>query len=919
MDRSIRSFAAWAGALALVAGSVGCGGGGGGGGSVSLSGTILGSSVVPRGGVSLQGLQGVVVTVSSATRSKRATTDAGGNFIVLRPPSGAVHLVIDGSGAAGGTFETLELALTVGGGASNLRQPIVLPNLDEGQSESVPVDMSGLTSGDTAVGDPLIHGFSLDIPDGTTILVHGAPPAASVTINVTPVPPINVPMPLPDDLHAGAFVSIQPPGASFSPALGITLPNTEDLPLGTMVDIWSFDHDDGAWVNRSEQTGNRGTVVDIGGTTFIQADQVITEGGWHAGTIPVDPACATTIAGQVFELGSPTPLADVLVSLSTGQFGRTDASGRFRIDSVPAYDPSLLPKVCQAAPVEVRAIAPVASGSGQVTFAVPEGMIVTGGTTNLAPFDIPVTLGGSLVGTVTDEDIGVAGTVTISGTGDAMVESDSDGGFFVASLAEGPYSASFSFQNGIVSRDFTIQRNRTTVVNLESQPQTGSMLQVQVMDFSGLAMPSPVPGACVTLQGASGSPRFAVANGSGVATFDNAPSGPYSVTAQLDVQLTVETTARVAASLIGVTGSGSPPTIVVPLFDDPGIANPIVTDATLEGNVQNIPNGVELEYQVASNDALGFFTAGFAPNGNFSEPVPSGVPLDAAVVARDMGTGEIVSAVFATGLTKTSGQTLMVDFDFANACAFDQTVSVAYSNQQSSTDLSAELRLVGDAVLSFGFGDGMSLPTSMGWPDLASAKLSGFDPFFDVETANFGLTFSESFCTVALGHATPAALNVAFLGTPNILAPANNANFTSYGPGNVVQFSLGSGNNLTAGVNDVTFFGESQTTGMVYFWDILAAPTATSVTLPPVFTNKPMFPDGFYSVDVEALRFDFPGFAFASFFDEDLTSKIAAIVAATNCGADRSHFFTVGNLPLQGGERRDLERRLRLRNPPFVR
>jgi hypothetical protein len=905
MARVIRSLVVCASAVVA-----GCSSGGGGGGSTSFSGTILG----PGG----TGLQDAGITMSSSTSlavdPAHAVTDANGNFIVLQPPTGTVDLHIDGSNVPGGTFASLELAIVVGGGATNLSQPIVLPDLAAGTTLSVPVDANGVTTGDMTVTAP--DGSAVTIPDMTTILVDGEIPTGPVDVNVTPVDAINVPMPLPGQQDPGAFVTIQPPGAAFNPALDITLPNTRGFPPGTLVDIWSFDHQDGAWVNRSLQTGNQGTVSVDG--LFIVATGVITEGGWHAGTLPVDPTCATTISGQVFTLGAPTPLPDVLISLSTGQFARTDASGRFTIATVPAYDASMLPKTCVATDLELRAIAPVSFGSNQVTMTILAGTIVTGGTTTLPAFDIPVVSSGSLVGSVTDSGVGVEGTVSITGTDTLDVDTDSFGSFFVAALDPGPYTATFPFTSGDVSKAFTITANQTTVLNLSAGPApAGGALTVKVLDFTNIQAGEVVADACVTLKGASGASQFAITNGAGVASFPNAPAGPYTVTAQKDTVVPGPVTNRLATSLVGVTPIASPKTIVIPFLDSNFATSPVITDASFDGTILNPPVGLDhFIFEVDTNSLGGFETSGPVFGTSFSAAIPSGVPLDVAVTAFGPSPGnQILSAVFATNVTATSGGTLMQDFDFNTACSFDQTVNLTFPNLPAHDNFSLGLDLTAAGELSFPLFGGATLPASIDLPDLALAKLLPYDGIFEVRGEDFALVFKESLCDVPLGHATPASLSVALLGVPSIQNPANNANFATYGPGNTVQYTLGSGNGTSTGFNSITFVGGTKTGSddVFIFWDILVPAATTTFPIPPVAVSKPMFAPGFYFVNVGAVRFDFPGFDFATFFDENFPSNLAAVELLGDCEGDVSHSFTVGQAPLvvDRGARAALKRELK--------
>ncbi len=906
MARFIRSLVPLVCAGAFLAGC--SSGSSGGGGSTSFSGTILG----PAG----TGLQGAGIQMTASTNlggtPAQTVTDAGGNFIVLQPPTGMVDLHIDGSNVPGGTFASLELRIVVGGGASNLTQPLVLPDLGAGSTVSVPVDGSGQTMGMTVVTAP--EGTAITIPDMTTILVDGAVPAGPVDVNVTSVDAINVPMPLPGTQDPGAFVTIQPPGAAFTPALDIQFPNTRGFPLGTMVDIWSFDHQDGAWVNRSAQTGNQGTVVDITGTEFIVATGVITEGGWHAATLPVDPTRATTLAGQVFPLGGSTPLPGVLISLSTGQFASTDANGRFSIASVPAYDgATLLPS-----DVDLRAIAPVAFGAMTVSMTVLAGTIMAGGTTNVPAFDIPVSNTGSLVGSVTDNGVGVAGTVSITGTAAFSAESDADGAFFATARDPGAYTATFTFPSGSESEDFTIVAHQTTIVSLTAgPPPTGGALTVTVLDFTSVQAGTPVADACVTLKGASGASQPGITNVSGVASFPNAPAGPYTVTAQKDTVVPGPITNRLATSLIGVNPTASPRTIVVPFLDSNFATSPVVTDATFDGTVLNPPVGVDhFIFEVDTNSLGGFETSGPVFGSSFGPPIPSGVPLDVAVTAFGPPPGnQILSAVFATNVMATSGQTLMLDFDFSTACLFDQTVNLTFPNLPAHDNFSLGLDLSAAGELSFPLFSGATLPGSIDLPDLANAKLLPYDGIFEVRGETFGLLFKESLCDVPLGHATPASLSVALLGIPTIQSPANQANFATYGPGNTVQYTLGSGNGTSTGINSITFVGGTKTgTNDVFiFWDIIVPAATTTFPIPPVAVSKPMFAPGFYFVNVGAVRFPFPGFDFATFFDQNFPSNLAAVEMLGDCEGDVSHNFTVGQAPLvvDRGARAALERKVK--------
>lgn len=884
--------------------------GGGGGGSAGLA-TLSGAVFGPGG----TGLPGAVVTVTPDTAllqggagAKQAVTDAGGSFVVVGSPTGSVHVHIDGSPVVTGNYASLELALTIGAGASILPQLVVLPDLSAGSEELVAVDVDGRTTGDSTIGDLPTTLYALEIPTGTLITVDGIIPITGfVTVNVTPVPAMEVPMPLPAGLDGGAFVTVQPPGAAFDPPLSITLTNVDHLPLGTECDIWSFDHALGAWVNRSEQTGNRGLVTDIGGETFVVASNVITEGGWHSAVIDVDPTCATDVVGQVVLKGAGIPIANALIGLGTGQFAVTDAAGNYSIPSVPAYDPGALP-ACEIFDfLNVRAVAPVTYGSRSAFASVGRPELVLGGTTNVPPLEILVLFQtGTVVGTVVDASgAPVDGTVQIAGPEDREVQTSQ--GTFFAVLSPGDYTATFEFPSKLSTVEpFTVTAFQQTILDLAEPgaPPGDDVVVVHVVDLSVDGLNTKVPQACVTLVGATGAPLFQVADAAGIAEFIDAPAGPYTVTAQLETPLLPSGTFRAATTVVGVNALGNPPTIVLPFFDTGATPPVVTTDAMLDGTVQNVPANTVLEYQIADR-VLGFFDAGAADTG-FSASIPADLPLDVGVVAIDTTTQKIVSGIFVANVTAMSAETLMLDFDFASAHPFDRSIDMTYSNVQVHPDKSVELALGG---LAYPLQPGVDFPDPLCMPDLARAKFVDFPAVLAFGSADLGLSFAESFCDQPLLGSTPLSLSVPFIGPPTINAPADGASFPSYGAGSVVDLDLGTAAGIGPGFNGITFFHEADSGELISFWDILVSPQTLAVTLPPVFPSKPMFAPGFAAVNVDTTRFVFPGFSFASFFDANLPANVAAVLQDRLCGASRSHFFTIG-APLTKAPPRELVRRV---------
>ncbi len=881
-----------------------CGGDGGGGGVTQMA-SLAGTVKDPNGA----GIPGVGVSVSGPTTlvTVSTVTDANGNFIVLDPPLGMDEVHFDGSTATvPGTFAPLGIPITIGTGENNLPQAIVLPDLDQGATAAVSVDAAGMTTADTDVMFDMET--VLNIPTGVTILLDGAPAVGSVDVNMTPVPPENVPMPLPGALNPSSFVTIQPANASFNPALSITLPNSDDLPVGTMVDIWSFDHGEGTWVNRSEETGNQGVVTDLGGFLAIVADNVITEGGWHSGTTPVDPECATTIAGRVVDL-SDNPVPDVLVSLSTGQFGSTLDDGTFSIPNVPAYDASLLPEICMAVDVEIHYLAPVAFGAVAHQDLIAAGTIVTGGITDLGDVPLAVVEKGSLVGLVSENGAGLPGTVRITGpaplTDVQEVQSSAQGTFFVACLEPGDYTAEFDFDSGTATVDLTVTAHRTTVINVIPEPASGSQVNVLVVAFGeGNTEEVPIPGARVTLQTSSQS-GLGLTNAQGIASF-NGFTGPFTVTAQMETNVG-GFMQRLAMSLVGVNPPGTPVTIGVPFFE--GAPANVALDATLMGTVTNIPTGGIPMVEVSSNQVPGGFLGFAFPDGTgaYSLGIPSGVQLDASALAP----GGTLGAVIETGISAGAGQTITRDFNFngTSFCPFDNAVNVTYTNPPTGADVFgfAGLVLRGAGDLFFPAIDTTSMgspPATIMLPDLSDAKISGLAKILEIgaeidDPVNFDTNVIV--CDTILGTSTPTALQVTFVGSPTVVQPPNMATLNCSQPdcldleGEIFSFTLGSAHpTLSEGYNVVDIDGDGPG-GLTTQWDIWLPSTFTSVGLPKISPDMPMFFSGEYDLDVEVTRFDSPGFNFVTFFDANVAQKIRDLKDTSPfCSTETDSIFSVG-------------------------
>ena len=900
-------------ALATLVGCSSSSDGGGNGNAVfnveSLSGNVRSS-----GGA---GLPGVTVTVcgSAATTT---TTDSAGDFIIPSLgmiPSGQVDIELDGSTATvAGTFPVLDVVIDLPAGqtAVTLPQVITLPDLGGADSgnQMVTVDAgTGATAAPIAVTAGAASDIMLDAPAGTIITIDGMVGSTMVDVNVTPVPPMEVPMPLPEGLLGGSFVTIQPADADFDNAgLGIdlTLPNTQGLPVGTMVDIYAFDHEDSQWVNRSTETGQQGMVVDNAGTLEVQAPGVVTEGGWHTPAITVDPSCATTFVGRVIDDVSGAGIAGATIALGTGQFGFTDTDGNFSIPLVPSYDTAALaadPLNCIAENIDYEISLPASFGMvADVVATLGSASVVTGGTTTLPDVSFTVGSTGTLVGLLTGPlDPGEMVMLTDSAAMTTMVMPQANGSFTQTGLMPDDYTVSYLFMNAQAATTamVTVVANDIATVNLQDvRGQGGATINVLVLedDENPLIIPGPVANSMVLLFGTdAGSMNglLAATDVNGIATFNNV-TGPFTVTASSD-QMIAGQTVRVATSLVGIDPPGS--TIGLFLSPEP-IAAPVVADATLNGTVSNLPAlmGSETFQVFAEETDFGGELGGFIGSalvdpitGAYSLPIPSGVDFDISFAHMDpAATSQTLTTILAPSVTgTTTGGTVTQDFDFtgAGAVAWDQPVDLTFMNELNGVDVEIGMDLVdltNGNLFIFDLYSGPVMPVTLNLPDFTNANYAGFSFSVFVEQEDFG-TEEEREClflptvnptTLAVNFGTPPSFTSLMDGDSLTVAQFESLNVTftegtsafANGP-NILFFTSDFGGTPPAGIDSA-------------LWQVFVPAGTTNVTLPttplPLFaTGQPLF------AEIEQPRFS-AAFDFNAFFNDMAGQNLITLLTTSD-------------------------------------
>jgi hypothetical protein len=803
----------------------------------SLEGVGVQIIVLPDEGITLAGTQPPTVLAETAT-------DENGNFVAQDLPLGEVEVILDGSTVTNGglsEFGTLIIMAEVSGeGDSEIPQNIVLADLANPDSANQDVSTTGGTTNEAidAQGAGAVQ-LGVSGPLGTGIMLGGVPADGMVDINVTPVPPDQVPMPLVDDddnpLDASSYVTVQPPNAEFDTSgggfptegllqgLDATFPNNRGFPPGTMLDVWSFDHDEGEWMNRSAQTGQQGEVSGDGLT--IDASGVILKGGWHAPVLPIDPGCATKIVGRIVDLNTGDPVPGTTIATDLGQFATSDANGDFTINSVPAY--GLPNPPCLAIGVNLSIVTAVDYGAVSSSLAISAGAIVTGDCTDVGDIQVDVPAKGTLSGRVVNNGQPVAGAeVRIEGEETFTEITDADGRFFRTCVLPGSYIARHLFDGDSADTEsgFGISPNQITTINIQRALGQGKKtITICVFrDQDSFILPfEPVAGAKVTLQGSdagSSGGLFGTTNADGQVTFEKV-NPPYTITAQRDVVIVEDgepEVLRQAVTLLDLSPKGSK--VGVALEDDFEDDNFQVPDATFSGTLSNIPSPPPggdsfVSYEVELYDPQTFsgvalaFVSEF--DGSFNVGIVSGGPFHAIVRQKetffDQGPpgfgGEVTQTTAAFPVLDVDavgpGETLVLDLDFDDAIPFDREVPLVLENFPEVTTYTGnffaglclydESRGVDELPLgvyfNFSFGKGnITPPETIRLPDVNDPALDGYDMFFFTEVVEFGdkpfLVGGPSFFNRGTGCDIPVDKNLAKLEAEyqdfvQILSPAH--------------------------------------------------------------------------------------------------------------------------------------------------
>ncbi|MFY9824737.1 MAG: carboxypeptidase regulatory-like domain-containing protein, partial [Thermoanaerobaculia bacterium] len=236
----------------------------GGPAATAVSGVILDNQGTPVPGVTLRLRDSSLMT----------TSDAQGQFRLTGVPVGRIFLIADASTAnLPGSWASLEYELfTLAGVDNTLVRPVYILPLDLAHGVAVDETHGG------RVTLPDVPGFALEVAPGSVTFPGGS---RSGTISVTAVHADKIPMAPGGGMQPRLIVTIQPAGARFDPPAAITFPNVDGLPPGSVTELFSFDHDLGAFV-----AIGTGTVSEDGLLLRSDPGFGVVQAGWHCGAPP---------------------------------------------------------------------------------------------------------------------------------------------------------------------------------------------------------------------------------------------------------------------------------------------------------------------------------------------------------------------------------------------------------------------------------------------------------------------------------------------------------------------------------------------------------------------------------------------------------------------------------------------------------
>jgi len=193
-----------------------------------------------------------------------ATTDSDGAFTLSGDINGGQLLTINGGVAQlapdGSTYANFQEQIVLPPRiVTFIDRPFYMPRINAGSVTQLGPEPITLVS-NTDIGASLeVFTGQVKNPDGSTY---------TGSLSISEVPANLAPVALPDFLDPALLVTVQPAGLEFAVfPLPLTLPNLDDLPPGTLLDLWAVDPERGVFtiVGMGEVSADGETIETIEG------------------------------------------------------------------------------------------------------------------------------------------------------------------------------------------------------------------------------------------------------------------------------------------------------------------------------------------------------------------------------------------------------------------------------------------------------------------------------------------------------------------------------------------------------------------------------------------------------------------------------------------------------------------------------
>lgn len=246
--------------------------------TTTLTGQVLDAQSMVESNTKLPLVNADIRVLVDGSIGGMGTTNSNGYFTISNLPRGTEKIIqintMRVTGPNNSRYGDFNEQIEVIEGADNtINRPFYMPRIDTAGVTTIRASQA------TKVLNTNIN-VQLDIPANTAML-NGLP--YNGEISISQVPRALAPVALPEGLEGTAMlITIQPVGLTFTTPVPITFPNTDNLPAGSEMDIFSVDPSTGLFAMSA-----RGR-VNGAGTRIETISGGVTAATWHT---PGGPSC----------------------------------------------------------------------------------------------------------------------------------------------------------------------------------------------------------------------------------------------------------------------------------------------------------------------------------------------------------------------------------------------------------------------------------------------------------------------------------------------------------------------------------------------------------------------------------------------------------------------------------------------------